>query len=93
MVENHLKKQGMTVTRNAEVNDTRYDLIATKEVQGQLLTIGVTITSERMTALSNHAVAVSVRRQNLFQDCLWVKSNIDAIVQGLAAAADFMSRP
>jgi hypothetical protein len=87
MVASYLQDRGMTVTRNAQLNTMQYDLIAKTNMQGHTLTLGVAVTFERIIALAPDTIANTVRRQALFQDCLWVKSNLDAIVKGTHTAA------
>jgi hypothetical protein len=91
MVASHLQKRGMHVTRNAQMNDVGYDLLATKSVDGNTVTLGVTIAFERTMALSPDTVALTVRRQAIFQDCTWVKNNIDTIWKGMQTAGSYTS--
>ena len=92
LVESHLQQRGMVVTRNAELDGNRYDLLATTTINGSPFTLGLQITFERGIALDQDAIAITVRRQHIFQDCVWVKNNIDTIVKGLATARSYTER-
>jgi hypothetical protein len=82
----------MTVTRNAQLNTMQYDLLAKNNVRGHTVTLGVAVTFERTIALAPDTIAITVRRQALFQDCLWVKNNLDTIVKGIHTAASYTNR-